>query len=117
MKKFIVHTERGGKTSIIEVQIELIIAIEDPSVTWLPIDEFRARILAPKSLYEKQADGSLLPPVWYSWALAWTKYQALTWAAKIIRDDMKRALVKHDVAYTEQDVQDKINQIEVILLP
>jgi hypothetical protein len=117
MRKFYIHIERGGKISIVEVEAELITAVEDPSVKWLPIDEYKARIIAPKSFYEKQEDGSQLPPVWYSWALAWTQHQAMAWAAKMVRDDMERALIKHDVTFTEQDVEDKLKQIEVILLP
>lgn len=117
MRKFYIHTERGAKTSIIEVEAELITAMEDPSIQWLPEGEYRARILAPKSLYEKQEDGSLIPPVWHSWALAWTQHQAMAWVSKMVHDDMQRALEKHDVAYTEQDVQNKIDQIEVIFLP
>jgi hypothetical protein len=117
MRKFYIHTERGSKTSIIEVEVELITAMDDPSIQWLPINEYRACILAPKSLYEKQEDGSLIPPVWHSWALAWTQDQAIAWAAKMVRNDMQRALEKHNVVYTEQDIENKIRQIEVILLP
>jgi hypothetical protein len=117
MRKFIIHTERGGKTSIMEVEAELITAMEDPSVKWLPADEYRARITAPKFLYEKQDDGSLVTPIWHSWALAWTQDQAVAWATKMVRNDMQRALEKHDVAYTERDIENKIRQIEVIFLP
>jgi hypothetical protein len=116
MKKFIVHVERGGKISVMEVEVEVISGTEDPSVSWLPKDEYRARVVAPKSLYEKQNDGSLVPPIWYSHAFYQTSRQARQVAEKMVRSELERNLSKHDVAYTPKDLEDKLAEIKEILL-
>lgn len=116
MKKFIVHVERGGKISVMEVEIEVVSAVEDPSVMWLPKEEYRARVMAPKSLYEKQDDGSATPPVWYSHAFYWTVHQAWVMAETMVRSELERNLSKHKVAYTPKDLQDKLAEIQEILL-
>ena len=117
MKKFIIRFERGGKTSIMEVEIELITATEDPSVKWLPEDEFKARIIAPTSLYDKQEDGSLIPPIWHSHAFSWTIHQAWARAERMLREEFQRGLIKHNKVFSEEDVKAKLAEIEEILLP
>jgi len=117
MRKFIVQTTRDGQTSIIEVEIELIQAVEDQSVMWLPKEEYKARIIAPKSLYEKQEDGSLAPPVWYSHAFCWTIYQARVYADRVVRSLFEQELRHHGTVYTEQQVQQKLSEIQEVKLP
>ena len=116
MKKFIVHVERGGKISVMEVEIEMVSAVEDPSVGWLPEGEYRARVVSPKSLAEKQNDGSLASPVWYSHAFYQTSHQARQVAEEMVRSELERNFSKHDVAYTPEDLQNKLAEIKEILL-
>jgi len=54
MKKFIIHNralaghpKTGEAPSVVEVEGEIILALEDPSVMWLPEGEFYFRILKP----------------------------------------------------------------------
>jgi hypothetical protein len=117
MIKFIIHIERGGKTSIMEVEIELVTAVEDPSVKWLPEGEYKARVTTPMSLYDKQEDGSLTPPVWYSHAFSWTIHQAWARAERMLREEFQRGLVKYNRPFSEEDVQSKLAEIQEILLP
>jgi hypothetical protein len=116
MKKFIIQSERN-KTSIIEVEIELVTAMEDPSIKWLPEGEYKARILQPKSLYEKQEDGTLVSPLWYSHAFYCNKLDAWTKLEKMIRDGFERDKRKEDIDFTETDVQAKLGTIQEIMLP
>jgi hypothetical protein len=116
MKKFVVHTPRGSKSSIMEVELELITATEDPSIQWLPEGEYRARVLAPASLSEKQDDGSLQAPVWHSYMFYWNVTQAWVYAEKMIRTEMKRDMEKHHIEYTEDDVKARLAEIKEVLL-
>lgn len=116
MRKLIVQTTREGKTIIAEVEIELVKPIEDPSVMWLPKGEYRARVLAPKSVYEKQLDGSLLPPLWYSHVFYETIKQAREYVEKSVREGFERELRKRKVVYTEEEVQQKLSEIEEVNL-
>jgi len=117
MRKLIVQTTREGKMIITEVEIELVKAIEDASVTWLPKGEYRARVLEPKSVYEKQLDGSLLPPLWYSHVFYETAEQAREYIEKSIREGFERDLRHHKItAYTEEEVQQKLSEIQEVVL-
>jgi hypothetical protein len=117
MRKFIVHVERGGKISVMEVEIEVITAVEDQSVMWLPEGEYKARLMAPQSFYEKQEDGTMAPTVWYSHAFCWTVHQAWAAAERMVRAEMLRALSKHSLSFTEEDIKAKLAEIQEILLP
>lgn len=116
MRKFIVQTARDGQVSIIEVEIKIVEAIEDQSIMWLPIDEYRARVIMPQSLYEKQEDGSFIPPVWYSHAFYWTIYQARVYAEKAIRSLFEQEFRHYGTAYTEEQIQQKISEVQEIRL-
>ena len=112
MRKFTVQHSRGT-TSIIEVEIEIVSAMEDPSVLWLPEGEFKARIMAPTSLNNQ--DGQ--PSVWYSHALYWTANQAWVRAERDVRSTFDFNLRKYGTPYTEEDVKAKMTTIQEVLLP
>lgn len=117
MRKLIVQTTREGKTIVTEVEIELVKAVEDPSVMWLPEGEYKARILDPKSLYEKQIDGSLLPPLWYSHAFYEDMEEVIEYFDKALREESDRARRHHKTGYTEEEIQQKLSEIEEVKLP
>jgi hypothetical protein len=117
MRKFILHFARDGKISIMEVELELVPAIKDPSIMWLPQGEYRARVIDPKSLHEKQLDGSLTAPVWHSHAFYSDEAQAIDVAHKAIRGIFERDMLHYKIEYTEEDFNKKISEVEVIRLP
>jgi len=85
---------KKGTTILQEVEVEVVRAIEDPSVMWLPKGESKMKILKPESLFEKQLDGSLTPPVWHSHAFYTTEFIAREIAKENIRAEMERAARK-----------------------
>lgn len=116
MRKFIVYTPRSGKTTIMEVEVELVTQVEDVSIGWLPIGEFKARIIEPKSLYDESPDKTLSPPIWYSHAFYWTISGARVAAEKIIRSSFEFKFRKHGVPFTEEEVKAKFSEIEEVRL-
>jgi hypothetical protein len=117
MRKLIVQTTREGKMIITEVEIELVKAVEDPSVMWLPKGEYRARVMKPESLHEKQEDGSLQAPIWYSHIFYETSEEVWEYIEKSIREGFERDLRHHKItAYTEEEVQQKLSEIEEVVL-
>lgn len=117
MHKFIILHSKDKGTSITEVEVEMISSVEDPSVMWLPKGEYKARVLEPASLYEKTPQGSLVAPVWHSHAFYETAQHAWTVAEEQIRAGFERELRKFGIAYTEQQVQEKLSQIREVKLP
>lgn len=117
MRKFTIHATRDGKISIVEVEIELVKALEDPSIGWLPEGEYRARVMSPKSLHDKQLDGSLTPPIWHSHAFYWNEHQATVHAEKAIRGSLERTKLHYGTEFTEEDVKQKLAEVKVIRLP
>lgn len=63
MRKFVIISKKGT-TVLQEVEIEIMTALTDPSIMFLKPGEWKAKVLKPESLYEKQNDGSLVPPIW-----------------------------------------------------
>jgi len=84
MKKFIIHRD-----SIIEVECTQLMPADDPSVAWLPKEEYKARIEAPSTLFEK-VNNKLEKPKWYSFAFYDTLEQAKEAAASDIRVVLER---------------------------
>jgi hypothetical protein len=124
MKKFIVHTrplagycKLGDVPIVIEVEGETITAVEDPSVMWLPVGEFRFRVLKPEILYEPQEDGTKTPPVYFSHSVYRTLDQAQSVAERLVRGQFQFALRKYGTAFTEEQVKEKCEEIQEILLP
>lgn len=125
MRKFIVHTRaipgHKGGPFVIEVEGEMIAAIEDPSVMWLPEGEFRFRILKPEFLYEpheiKQPDGSvkkvMLPPVYASHGVYWNEHQAAVAAERILRQELDFEIRKGRIeSYTDEELKAKYAEIQ-----
>jgi hypothetical protein len=73
MRKFVIYTFKGD-TSIMEVEVEVL----SNHLFFLKEGEWMGKITAPKSLYEKQADGSLKPAVWCWWAFHDTVEECMT---------------------------------------
>lgn len=123
MRKFVVYS-RKGPTSILEVEVELITALEDPSIMWaLQPGEFRARILKPILFHqkiEKEVEGkkevTLVPDVWYSHSFYETLEDAHAAAAKLARSSFEFELRKYGKAYTEEDIQAEVSTIKIVML-
>lgn len=122
MRKFIIQSKKG-KTSVMEVECELISALEDPSVMWLRADEWKAKILLPTSLHmkvEKNIDGKkeiiLEPDVWCWHAFYSSLEEAQRQAADLICQEYDFNHRKYGKLYIAQDIKNSINDIEVVLL-
>lgn len=131
MKKFIVHTRPIPGTckiadvpAVVEVEGELVSAMQDPSVSWLPSGEFYFSITQPEFLCEaeevKQPDGSkkkvVFPVVYHSHAIYHTMGDALTAAEDIVRESFEFVQRKTGIPFTTKEVEDKWKQISEVLL-
>jgi len=85
---------RKGLSSIQEVEIQFVSSLEDPSVLWMGKGEYKAKVLKPESLFEKQKDGSLTPPVWCWHAFYQTEEAARAQAESDLKHEMERAAGK-----------------------
>lgn len=104
---------KKGKTLLQEVEAEVVTAMEDPSVMWLPVGECKMKIVKPESLFEKQLDGSLTPPVWHSHAFYTSEFIAREIAKEHIRHDMERVARKKDLPFNEEDYLKACADIEI----
>jgi hypothetical protein len=111
MRKFIIELAHG-KRSIQEVEIEVITAVEDPSVTWLPKGEFRARVVKPRTFKEK--DGT--PAVWCSFVFCEDLESAKAKCEQMVRESFDFELRKYETAFTEEQVQQALSEVEVVML-
>ncbi len=124
MRKFTIQSKKG-KTIVMEVECEIIQPIEDPSVMWaLKPSEYRARITAPESLYQKvkKKDETgkevfvMVPDVWCWHALYDDKGQALSAANKLIEQEYEFNKRKYGQEYTDTDLAAAFLAIEVVTL-
>lgn len=124
MRKFVLQSKKGV-SAIMEVECEIIQALEDPSILWaLKPGEYRARILAPESFHqkvEKTVDGKkvsvMVPDIWCSHAFYDTLESAKETCFKLIRSEMiDFAIRKHRQPATEEEVQAAIDAVEVVML-
>ncbi len=123
MRKFVVQSKKG-KSSIVEVECEVIQGVEDPSVLWIPAGEYRARILSPETFHprkEQVVDGKpttvLTLDVWYSHAFYPSIEAAKLECEKSIRYELIQfAVSKHRAPATEEQVQEALSKIETIRL-
>lgn len=98
------------QTAVVEVEIEVIKGMEDPSVLWLPPYEYKARVI-------KQAMKCALPEdIWCSHCFYPYQREALLRAKSLIREDFEFNKRKHGVIYTEADVLKKYTQIKELSL-
>jgi len=131
MKKYITYTRNiHGHPSledpfyILEVEGEIVLPLEDPSVMWLPNGEFFFRILKPNFLYESReiigADRSrkkiLVPPIYHSSSVYSNYDQAFSKAEKMIRDGFELDFRKKGIPINDEDVLSKCKKIQQILL-
>ena len=131
MKRFIVHTRSvPGQTkssevpTILEVEGEVISALEDSSVQWLPTGEFRFRIDKPEWLSEtqeiKKPDGTkhkvLVHPVYHSHSIYYTEAQALVVAEGFVKYSFNFDAQKHQAQYSMSDVLQRLKEIKIIYL-
>lgn len=123
MKKFIVYTRSvPGKSnttapSIVEVNLEIIKAVEDVSVMWMRAGEYKARIIAPNWLYELK-DGSTekIAPIYYSFNFFFSANHARLVAQQMVRSEFGFNFRKYGTEFTEEDIQAKFKEIQEILL-
>lgn len=136
MRAFVIHTRqipgcaacRTGEftpMTIVEVEGERVLSLEDPSVMWLPEGEFRFRIKQPEFLHEpheaKKADGSrekiMLPAVYHSHAIYLTIEEAREATKKLVVGEFEFALRKKKVeSYTTADVEARLSEIQELKL-
>lgn len=88
MKKFVIYSSRG-KTSIIEVECE-IIPIMDHYFAGLKDDEWVAKISKPESLLERSIDKKIIQPVWCWWAF----YNSVEECLSSLRESTKESLLR-----------------------
>lgn len=122
MRKYTVQCKRG-KTSIVEVEIEVIKALEDPSVMWLNPGEYKARVLKPTSFHlkiERLVDGKketvMEPDVWCWHAFHESLAEAETYSESLVAHEFDFNLRKYGTTFGEADVAAAISAIEVIPL-
>jgi len=130
MRKFIIHTRalpghKGEGILLVEVEGQILSPMDDTSVSLLPAGEFYFRIDKPVSLHEshevKQPDGSkkktLIAPVYHSHAIYHSVEEARLAAEKTIRQGFDFSVRKGRLEdFSEKDIQEKLLQIEVIML-
>lgn len=113
MKKFVINAK--GKTSIIEVECVKLTPMDTPSIGWLPQDEYKARIDAPTSLFDK-TDNKLEKPIWHSFAFFDTLEEAKIKASADIKVMLERNEKKTGTSFTEEDVKKQLADIQIITL-
>lgn len=121
VKRWIVYNrpmpgcKRGGPPTIIEVECELLIGQDGPS----------ARLLRPEFVHEETRvlkDGVLkdvvLPPVYMSHSIYETEQHALSKSQDLVRSEFEfEVRKKKRDSFTEQEVQDQVNLIQIVRLP
>lgn len=123
MRKFTIQSKKGSY-SIVEVEVELVRPMEDPSVMWLGSGEYKARVLAPEMFHqriEKVVEGKkefvLVPDVWCWHAFYESAEIAREQCVEWIRSEMVDfAIRKHRTPATEEEIQQAIQSIEMIPL-
>ncbi len=115
MKKFTIISKKGV-TTLQDVEVEFITALEDPSVLWLKSGEYKVRVIKPESLYEKELDGSLTPPVWYWHAFYSCELTAREQAEKDIRHEMERTARKSGTEFNVIECLARCKEIKVVYL-
>jgi len=118
MKKFIIHTRaipgRPKEESpfyLVEVEGEIITALEDPSVMLLPNREFRFKIMEPKFLHDSYG-----PAIYYSHSIYHTVEEARSVAESMVLSSFEFELRKHGTEINYVEVLEKCKKIEEIPL-
>lgn len=118
MRKFIVHTRaipgRPKEESpfyLLEVEVEIITALEDPSILFLPVGEFRFKIMEPKFLNDFSG-----PSIYYSHSIYADSVIARDVAKRMVVEELEFSKRKYKIDYSQEDVENKISKIEEVLL-
>lgn len=115
MRKFYTQFYKE-KITIFEVEVRKVTGVEDPSVMWLKEGEYKAKVLSPSCLLEKDQQGKITNPVWFSHIFNDSLDEAKASAKKSVVDSFNRNLLKFGKEFSEQEVEDKVSAIEVIML-
>jgi hypothetical protein len=113
--KFAINVNRG-KTSIMEVKCEKVLSIDNSYSYSLKPGEYKVRILAPASMFDKKPNGVMVPSIQCNYFLFESFEAAQDKAEKDIRSGFERELRKKGIAFTEEDVAAKVALIQVIRL-
>lgn len=117
MRKFVLHINRGV-VSILEVEAEKISNVEAP--VGLQDGEWAVRVIAPKSLYDVDAHGKEIPPV-FMWHSIYDTSEACLQDYKdklhpsLLRDKRKHNPGK-EVSVSEEELEGLISQIKIVKL-
>lgn len=119
MRKFIVHTraipgrpKEENPFYLIEVEGEIVSALEYPSVLLLPAGEFRFKIMAPKFLHDVYGSA-----IYYSHAIYKDASVARLVAERMVVEELEFSKRKYKTEYSQEDLENKISKIEEIKLP
>ena len=115
MRKFVIHFIKET-TTIIEVECEKISGLEDPSVLWLPSGEFKVKISAPKSILNKETNGTYSAISYYNHGIYDSYEEALKATEFLIRKSFELNAVKHNSSFSEEDIQAKLLTVQTIKL-
>ena len=105
-----------GKPTIYEIEVEIVTPLQDPSVGWLPLNEYRVRVLAPTLFHEKNSSGTLIPTILYSHSLFDSEENAVSWFKACLESTMKERAERHDEKFSEEALKSKLDEITVIKL-
>lgn len=117
MIKYIIYTKKENFT-IMEVECEKILPIEDPSVLLLPNNEWCARIIKP-SIFNKILSSNkdnISYEIWYSHFLFDSIKEALIKLEEMVREDFKFNFMKNNVQFSEIDIQKVLNNVQHSML-
>jgi hypothetical protein len=109
MKMFIINTKNSSEAiSVLEVEGEMVSSLEDPSVMWPTNEgEFKFRILKPESL------GKV---IYCSHSVYSTWVDATAVAKAMIRQAFEFNKRKYKIEFSEEDVLNKCDKIELVML-
>jgi len=118
MRKYVIHTrtipgrpKEESPCYLIEVEGEIITALEDPSVLFLPNGEFRFKIISPKFLHDSYG-----PPTYHSHSVYANVDLARAEAERLMFQELEFARRKYKTEYSQEDLENKISKIEEIPL-
>lgn len=86
MRKFVIQSVKG-LTSIVEVEYEVMPKHYDYA---LQEGQWKGKITAPTSLYEKDKDGNFVPPIWCWWAF----HDSIEVCIEYLKDSFKESIVR-----------------------
>lgn len=113
--KFAINVNRG-KISIVEVKCEKVLSIDNAYSYNLKEGEYKVRILAPASMFDKKPNGVMVPSIQCNYFLFDSLEAAQAKAEKDIRSSFERELRKKGTAFTEEEVSAKIAAVQALRL-